>query len=484
MSRLPLRSRLALLCAGAVALAVVLACVVAWIATRQTLRAQIDESLAVGFNTTLVRTTDGSEPLEVEPAELARRMCADPPVPSDEPADELPRVQLLLAGGDMCRPGPGEIILTPTPEERAVATSGEGEVRRDATTSSGEEVRVYTRPLSNGGAVQTVRSLEETNDALTRLAVILAGAGLLGVLLAAAAGRMVARVVLRPVQRLTAAAEHVATTDDLDLPLAPGGGAQGSADEVSRLTAAFNAMIVRLASSRRRQQQLVADASHELRTPVTSLRTHVEWLMRAEERGRPLTDERRRAVEQAVLGQADELAELVADLARVARGEDRETRTTVHLDEVVLRAVERAQRRDPGRRFDLLIEPTRVEGSPAGLERAVLNLLDNALKFSDGPVTVELKDRQITVADRGDGLPTAARASAFERFWRAESSRGLPGSGLGLAIVADTAHAHGGEVFFHDRPGGGSRVGFRLAGSQEDFTNSSANTGSVHNSAS
>jgi two-component system sensor histidine kinase MprB len=134
----------------------------------------------------------------------------------------------------------------------------------------------------------------------------------------------------------------------------------------------------------------------------------------------------------------------------------------VDLDQVVLRGVEGAQRRDPNRRFVLVVEPTRVRGDAAALERAVLNLLDNALKFSDGPIEVELRAGRLSVVDEGPGLADADQGNAFERFWRAPEARELPGSGLGLAIVADCVAEHGGSVFFDDASGGGARVGFAL----------------------
>ena len=184
--------------------------------------------------------------------------------------------------------------------------------------------------------------------------------------------------------------------------------------------------------------------------------------MRSEDRGRPLDPKQRRQVEQAVLGQVDELSALIGELGALARDEPVGEHVPVELDQVVLHAVDRAQRRDPSRRFDLRIEPWRVRGDAVALERAVLNLLDNALKFSDGPIAVSLLSGQVAVYDTGPGLPDADHGNAFERFWRAPAARELPGSGLGLAIVADAVGQHGGVVFFTDAPGGGSRVGFAL----------------------
>lgn len=473
LRRLTIRSRLALLCAAAVALGIVAASVVAWVAARETMRSQIDTSLGLPTMVRSVQLADGGDtpadpqagtPVEV-PADVAERLCQDFPLAGEE--DRLiANVQVILPGGRVCSPGRSAPIFEPTTDELAVAADGTGQVLRDAVDSNGDDVRVLTRPLGKGSAVQTVRTLEEVNATLDRLAWILALCSGLGVLLAALAGWYVARTTLRPVERVADAAEHVAATDDLSVPLRYDAAPSGAAprDEVARLTTAFNAMTTRLASSRARQQQLVADASHELRTPVTSLRTHVEWLMRADDRGRPLSPEERRGVGRAVLGQVEELTDLVAELGEIARGGAAGGAVPVQLDEVALRAVDRAQRRDPARRLEIDVEPAAepVVGDPAALERAVVNLLDNALKFSDGPVGLSVRERTVTVSDHGPGLPEDERAAAFERFWRSADARELPGSGLGLAIVADVAERHGGAAFFRPRASGGSEVGFTV----------------------
>jgi two-component system sensor histidine kinase MprB len=463
----PIRARIALLSAVVVALAIVLASVFAWTATRATLLRQIDGSLGDRLVIRGAIDEDGKRVTAFSEG-LIERMCEDPPVLPPEMAAEdapVPRVQLVRGDGSICLLGKKERLVEPNAEERAVAESGHGKVVRDTTTDQGTRVRVLTKAVEPGLAAQSVRSLEEVDDTLRRLAGLLGLASLLGVLLAAFAGMLLARYLVGPIERLTAAAEYVAATDDLDVPLDIER-AEGSRDEVTRLSAAFRAMMTRLAGSRRRQQQLVADAGHELRTPVTSLRTNVEWLMRLDDNGRPLPPEQRRRVAQAVLGQVEELADLVTELSHMARGNgengDDVTPGPVEIDEVVLRAVERAQRRDPSRRFDLDLEHHQITGDPAALERAVVNLLDNALKFSDGPVSVVVRDEEVYAADRGPGLSDAQAALAFERFWRAETDRELPGSGLGLAIVAEVAARHGGTPFFRAREGGGSEVGIRF----------------------
>jgi two-component system, OmpR family, sensor histidine kinase MprB len=452
---LPLRANIALLCAATVAVAIVAGSVLAWTATRHTLREQVDASLGQRVVTSRIAgTSTTTEPFQLQ-VDAFEHLC-DPPPPGLEEAP-IPSIQVIRSDRTSCSPGSSGDEVTPSVAEYAIAQNGAGSVLRDATTQDGEHVRSLTTPAGNGYAIRVTRSLEEVDATMRELAVILAIAAALGVLLAAAAGLWVARVVLRPVGRLTSAAEHVAETEDLDVPIVVTG-----RDEVARLSTAFNAMTARLAGSRARQRQLISDASHELRTPLTSLRTHVEWLMRADDRGRPLKPREKRQVEQAVLGQIDELSALIGELGALARDEPVREHVEVDLDQVVLRAVERAQRRDPNRRLVLVVEPMRVRGDAAALERAVLNLLDNALKFSEGPIEVTLRAGRLSVTDRGPGLAGADQAHAFERFWRAPEARELPGSGLGLAIVADSVAAHGGTVFFEDAAHGGATVGFAL----------------------
>ncbi|HET9421570.1 MAG TPA: HAMP domain-containing sensor histidine kinase [Nocardioides sp.] len=452
MKRLPLRANMALLAAATTAAAIVAASVLGWLATRHTLREQVDSSL--GQRILRTQLINGEQVVErvPQPEELCQA-----PLGLDPPDEVVPAIQLVRVDGTGCANRDPDETIVATPAEREVAEGERDMVLRDAVTADGTHVRTLTTPLTDGYAVRVSRSLEEVDATMRDLTLVLGLVAALGVLVAGGAGLAVARIVIRPVDRLTEAAEHVAETEDLDVRIDVSG-----RDEVARLSKAFNAMTERLSGSRRRQRQLIADAGHELRTPLTSLRTNLEWLMRSEDRGRPLTPQQRRQVEQAVLGQVEELGTLVGELVELARGEPTTAPVPVDLDAVVLRAVERAQHRARGRRFDLHVEPWRVRGDATALERAVLNLLDNALKFSDGAIRVRLEDGRLTVDDTGPGLDEAEREHAFERFWRAPTARELPGSGLGLAIVADAVERHGGDVFFGAASGGGSRVGFSL----------------------
>jgi two-component system sensor histidine kinase MprB len=301
------------------------------------------------------------------------------------------------------------------------------------------------------------------DSSLSTLTIELAIASIAGIFLATVAGLVVARSAVKPVRRLTRAVEHVAKTEDLSVKLPVEG-----KDEINRLSAAFNKMTKALATSRDRQRQLIADAGHELRTPLTSLRTNVDLLLRSERIGRELPPGRRESMLVSVDQQLHELSGLVTDLLELSRGQEGGTRRTmrVALHESVGRAVERARLRGPGLHFDVAIEPWFVQGDPTAVDRAVVNLLDNAVKFSPaaGTVTVRLTAGEYSVADQGPGIDPQDLPHVFERFWRSDSARSLPGSGLGLAIVSQVAEESGGKVSLQPAPGGGTVARLWLPG--------------------
>jgi two-component system sensor histidine kinase MprB len=215
-----------------------------------------------------------------------------------------------------------------------------------------------------------------------------------------------------------------------------------------------------LAASLRSQQRLIADASHELRTPVTSLRTNAEVLRDAPD----LSDAERAALLDDVVAQTEELGALVSDIIELARdGDPGATVEDVRLDRLVEEAVERAHRHAQGIVFDMTLAPCVVEAAPDRLGRAVNNLLDNAAKHSPpgGIVEVGVRGGELTVRDHGPGVAAADAPHVFDRFYRGAGARDRPGSGLGLAIVRQVAEAHGGSVVLEDAPGGGAL--FRLA---------------------
>ena len=346
----------------------------------------------------------------------------------------------------------------------AVAQGNENDQFYDTYTTSGEHVRVYTVQSDTAGySISTIASLANIDSSLHSLLIELTIAALGGILLAAAAGFLVARSALAPVRRLTRAAEHVAATDDLSVQLPVDG-----ADELSRLGKSFNRMTRSLAGSRERQQRLIADAGHELRTPLTSMRTNVDLLLRSRRTGRELPPGREESMLASVDQQLHELSGLVTDLLELSRNAEGGKHKTmqVALHESAARAVERARLRGPGLEFDVEIEPWFVQGDPTGLDRAVVNLLDNAVKFSPagGKVTVRLRKGAYTVRDQGPGIAPEDLPRVFERFYRSDSARQLPGSGLGLAIVAQVAEDSGGSIALLPAPGGGTLARLSLPG--------------------
>jgi two-component system sensor histidine kinase MprB len=273
---------------------------------------------------------------------------------------------------------------------------------------------------------------------------------------------MVTRAGLRPVGRLTEAAERVARTDDLR-PIPVFG-----SDELARLTEAFNLMLRALAESRERQARLVTDAGHELRTPLTSLRTNVELLMASMEPGAPRLPEQEMVDLRAdVLAQIEELSTLVGDLVDLTRDDAGQVvHEPVDMSDVVERSLERVRRRRNDIHFDVEVTPWQMYGDTAGLSRAVLNLLDNAAKWSPpgGHVGVTMRQldasyAELVVADYGPGIPPHERRLVFERFYRSTTARAMPGSGLGLAIVKKVVLNHGGMLRVEDTVPGGQPPG-------------------------
>jgi two-component system sensor histidine kinase MprB len=309
-----------------------------------------------------------------------------------------------------------------------------------------------------GAALQISTPLTGVNQELRHLAVALWLIVLIGVTVAVLLGLAVGRTALRPLNNLTETVEELAETTDMSKRLDPGG-----LDELGRLRRAFNRLLVALDTSRDSQRQLVLDASHELRTPLTSLRTNMEVARRLEE----LDPEEREVLIGDVVTQMDELVALVGDMAELARGEQPQlTAGPVRIDLIVLEAsdVATTHGRSRGVTFDVRVAPTWVSGSSSRIERAVDNLLDNALKWSPdgGVVEVACSQGTLIVRDHGPGVDQSDADHIFDRFYRAPSARSRPGSGLGLAIVAQVARDEGGSVNVYRAEGGGAVFRFSL----------------------
>jgi two-component system sensor histidine kinase MprB len=433
-----LRRRMALAAAGAVALTVLVTAIVVYVVVRHDLRAQIDDSLqssasrAVHLEHAPDRGNDSSKVLLERPF-----------------GGSAIYFEIVTPNGKPLRPG--SLLVPVTKRTKSVASGNAGAFLTDEVVQR-TRVRVLTTHDPSGNAIVVARPLTEVDHDLFELRVILLLVVLSGIAAGGGLGTLVARGVIRPVQRLTDAAEHVAQTSDLTRRIEP----TGSGDELDRLSAAFNAMMVTLEASQQAQRQLVADASHELRTPLTSIRTNVDLLARA----RDLPPEEREAVLSAARSQLEELTVLIGDLVDLARDREpaAEELEELRLDDVVIDAVARAQIHAPGMRFVVSTEPTEIRGSRGRVDRAVSNLLDNAVKWSapDGEIEVTVADGEVMVRDHGPGIPEEDLPFVFDRFYRAAGARRLPGSGLGLAIVRDVAERLGGSVSAANAGDGGA----------------------------
>jgi len=287
-------------------------------------------------------------------------------------------------------------------------------------------------------------------------------------------GWAVARTSLVPVQLLIDGTERIARTDDLTpLPV------YGS-DELARLTESFNEMLKSLQESRERQSQLVADAGHELKTPLTSLRTNIELLMMASKNpSDTITPDDIADLEHDVMSQLEELTNLVTDLVDLAREDSQHSVVEpIDLGEILDGVIDRVRRRRLDIKFTFNLIDWYLMGDQRGLSRAFLNVLDNAAKWSpeNGTVTMTMQqiddDRvEITVDDEGPGIPADERELVFERFYRSVESRAMPGSGLGLAIVKQVMESHGGSVRAEESPRGGTRMVLELPGGPQITSN-------------
>ena len=371
-------------------------------------------------------------------------------------------VEVLLPDGSPCSSSDDADRIVVTGADRAVAADTGPAPIRDGRSVAGHRLRVLSVPLKDGSVLIAARDLDDVVQAIGRLRGILLGFSVVGALLALMAGLAVARAGLRPIDDLADTAETIARTQDLSVRIDAPRARQD--DEVARLADAFNRMTAALSAARDRQARLVADASHELRTPLTSLRTNIDLLVRSERAGRPLPAQQRGELLSDLTAQLDELSTLAGELTVLAHEEPARPLVPVRLDDVVRQAVERAARRADGHRFETVLAAWTVAGDRIALERAVVNLLDNAMKFSPAGsvVRIGLADGVLTVADQGPGIAEPDRPRATERFWRADAARSLPGSGLGLAIVADTVAQHQGRLQIDSAPGGGTLVSIAL----------------------
>lgn len=416
------------LAAACVGLAVLTACVVSYVAVRRELYAQVDDQL-VGVRFIAERRS--------------ARARADAPV-LPLPDDKLVPGPILarLSEPDSKRGGPiafiqftardgttralrGQLRLPVTGAVRRIARTGGGQVAPHTISVGGTRLRVAAFAAPGFGAVQVARPLGSIDQVLSRLRLVLLFVLLGGVVIAALLARRI------------------------------GGRFTGVLTELERSNAALDASMTA-------QRHLVADASHELRTPVTSLRTNVEVLLESPD----LDHAARTEILGDVREQAEELTALVADIIELARGDaQHDEPQDVRLDALVAACVTRARRHAPA---DVTIVldalPATLEGVPDRLGRAVNNLLDNAVRHAPPGTTVEVTAGPdgVVVRDHGSGVDPADAPHIFDRFYRGSDDRARPGTGLGLAIVRQVAETHGGRIMVDEAEGGGARFTLHL----------------------
>jgi two-component system sensor histidine kinase MprB len=442
---LSLRRRISYVAAATTAVAIVLAALVCYWVVRSQLRGQVDDALRA----------------QGTAVERVGARALDQQLPGIPPSMGGPAQYFQIVTADNQRGG--DFNLPIDSQVRAVAEGDQHTYLKDVQVGDNHlrelimpaEITVGVQPES--AAVQLARPLNGIDHVLSRLRLILFLLCAGGVALAAVLGRLAARQVLAPLAEVAHTAEHISETEDLTSRIHV-----HSDDEVGQLARRFNAMIERLQGSReelddsvRAQRQLVADASHELRTPITSLRTNIEVLLA----GGRLSDEDRGRLLADVVEQSEELSALIGDLIELARGDlPHDMVEDIRLDRILEDSISRARRDHPEVAFEASLQPVTVEGVPERLGRAVNNLLDNAARHSPphGVVEVTVDADGLRVRDHGTGVDEADLPYVFDRFYRGKNSRGRQGSGLGLAIVRQVAVQLGGSVDASNAPDGGA----------------------------
>ncbi len=325
------------------------------------------------------------------------------------------------------------------------------------------------------GYLQLAAPLNGTEQSLRQLGSLMVLGGVIGVLAAAVVGAFLARKALEPIDRITQTASEIAGGGDLERRITK----PGPPDEVGRLTETFNVMLDRLEGMFKAQQRFTADISHELRTPLTTIRGNVDLLQRMGGADRASID--------AIRGETDRMIRLVGDLLLLAQADaglpiHREPVAIDGLASEIVRQVQVISGEVRVSLQDEASEPLCVDGDPDRLRQLLLNLIDNAIKYTPGggevKVRVACEDRsaRVDVSDNGPGIPREHLLPGpngvpliFERFYRVEKSRtrssapngnGRSGSGtgLGLSIAYWIVQAHGGQIEVNSEIGGGTTM--------------------------
>ena len=448
----PLRWRLAMLTAMVVAVSVGAMTVVTYWTISASVTAAVDHNLDVKAGPFIERAADPEFFLAVD-EEIANFKRYNPDI-----RVSITTPQNAYVAGD-------NIPAGDVTEGNDDAEGAEGRALTSARTVGHE--RILTQ-RAEGVTVVLAQNMDATHQLIADLGAVLLVITALGILLSIAAGMVVATAGLRPLSRVQRAVEYVTRTDDLR-PIQVVGN-----DELAQLTRSFNAMLAALQDSRNRQTQLVADAGHELKTPLTSIRTNIDLLIMLNHSGdqHRLSESDMRDLENDVRAQLDEMSRLIGDLVDLAREETPIQQVSeTDVEEVLFQSINRVQRRRPDVTFDVESVPWNVMADPASLGRVMVNLLDNAGKWSpkQGTVRVALAridqdTAELSVADSGPGIAEDEREAVFQRFYRSTESRSMPGSGLGLAIVKQVVDRLGGTIVAEESADGGTLMRATLPG--------------------
>ena len=351
--------------------------------------------------------------------------------------------------------GPGGAVRRATPTLRELGTIPAEAPGYANARVGGVPLRVLTRSVGARATLSIALDRTPTIRTLTRVRRELLVGSIVGALLAAAALVAITRRALAPVRDVADVADRIARTTDLRARVPDAAGE----DELARLTSSINRMLGRLEASDAALRRLVGDASHELRTPITSLRGNLELLMS----DAPVTDADRAAALTDAYADTQDLQQLVEDLLALARAD-----AVPSLEPLPVSALVEGL---PPERVTIAPDASRatIAGDRPSLRSMVRNMVENAERYGGSwALAIGLDERavQLRVIDHGPGIPAAERDAVFARFARGSGSGTTSGSGIGLAIVEAVARAHGGGVAIEDTPGGGATfvVALPLAG--------------------
>ena len=408
---------------------------------------------------------------------VATEVAAGPPPDSEQPAKtrvtyvSRHRSDTLLAQGLPKEVPEGQVVVRQTSVGLLALYAERFAGGREPPNRRYRDLREGPSPNRFQGKVVVGRPLAPMESSLAFLRAILAGGGAVILAVAALLTRGISAALLQPLARMRDTAQRIGDARDFSRRM----GVDNPRDELGRLSIAFNRMLAELerahgdlAATLEAQRRFVADASHELRTPMTTIRTNLEFLNRVP----AAREEDRKEAIGDTLAEVRRMEALVGDLLALARlesGAPRPHRRLIRLDRLLVEAHREALRHAHEGvevRLGPVVEAW-VKGDRDDLRRALWNLVDNALKYTPQG-TVELSMRvheavaEVTVSDTGIGIDPAYQRLVFDRFWRAPGVRGSPGSGLGLAITRWVVQTHGGSIELRSQPGAGATFTIRL----------------------